>query len=176
MQSLILGGARSGKSRYAELLAQNQVHEVYYIATAQAHDYEMQQRIQHHRDSRPTHWTTIEEPLALANTLQHYAQPARVLLVDCLTLWLTNLLCLEDAQRFQQETDQLLNCLPSLPGRIILVSNEVGLGVVPMGELTRQYVDNAGRLHQQLAAQMDQVIFMVAGLPHTLKGANACNG
>lgn len=136
----------------------------------------MQARIAHHRASRPTHWQTLEEPLALAATLQQQAAPGRLLLVDCLTLWLTNLLCLEDERRLQTETDALLECLPTLPGDVILVSNEVGLGVVPLGALTRRYVDAAGRLHQQLAAQLETVMFMVAGLPHTLKGEISWNG
>ncbi|MDD5393525.1 MAG: bifunctional adenosylcobinamide kinase/adenosylcobinamide-phosphate guanylyltransferase [Thiothrix sp.] len=171
MQSLILGGARSGKSRYAETLAQQSGREVIYIATATAQDAEMQSRIAHHQANRPAHWQTIEEPLALATCLQQHAAPGRLLLVDCLTLWLTNLLCAEDVSRLQQETTQLLQCLPELSGDIIFVSNEVGLGVIPLGELTRRYVDEAGRLHQQLAAQMQRVVFMVAGLPHVLKGS-----
>ncbi len=170
MQALILGGARSGKSHYAERLAQQSGHEVIYIATAQARDAEMQERITHHRTTRPAHWQTLEEPLTLALTLQNHAAPQRLLLVDCLTLWLTNLLCLEDAQRLQAETNALRETLPRLPGHIILVSNEVGFGVVPMGELTRRYVDSAGRLHQQLAAQIETVVLMVAGLPQVLKG------
>lgn len=170
MQALILGGARSGKSRYAETIAQSHGREVVYIATAQAHDAEMQARIAHHQHTRPAHWQTVEEPLSLAATLQHYAQPHRLLLVDCLTLWLTNLLCAEDATLLPRETDALLTCLPTLPCDVVLVSNEVGLGVVPLGELTRHYVDHAGRLHQQLAAQVTTVVFMVAGLPHVLKG------
>ncbi len=170
MQALILGGARSGKSRYAETLAQQSGHEVIYIATAQAQDAEMQERITHHRATRPADWHTVEEPLTLAHTLQQYAAPQRVLLVDCLTLWLTNLLCLEDERRLSTETQALLDTLPQLPGHVILVSNEVGLGVVPLGELTRRYVDSAGRLHQQLAAQLETVVFMVAGLPQVLKG------
>lgn len=170
MQALILGGARSGKSHYAERLAQYSGHEVIYIATAQARDPEMQERITHHRATRPAHWQTVEEPLSLALTLQNHAAPQRLLLVDCLTLWLTNLLCLEDAQHLQTETNALRETLLRLPGHIILVSNEVGLGIVPMGELTRRYVDSAGRLHQQLATQMETVVLMVAGLPQVLKG------
>jgi len=176
LQTLILGGARSGKSRYAENLAKHSEQEVIYMATATAQDAEMQQRIQHHQASRPAHWLTIEAPLALADSLQAYAAPHRLLLVDCLTLWLTNLLSLADETRLQAEQNQLLQQLPSLAGEIILVSNEVGLGVVPLGELTRRYVDEAGRLHQQLAQQVDTAIFMVAGLPHCLKGSLAWNG
>lgn len=170
MQTLILGGARSGKSRFAATLAQQSGRDVIYIATAQAHDAEMQARIAQHRAERPAHWQTLEEPLALAACLTAHARPQRLLLVDCLTLWLTNLLCGDDPQRLYTETDALLTCLPQLDSEIILVSNEVGLGVVPLGALTRRYVDEAGRLHQQLAAQLDTVVLMVAGLPLTLKG------
>ncbi|MFZ1344746.1 bifunctional adenosylcobinamide kinase/adenosylcobinamide-phosphate guanylyltransferase [Thiothrix eikelboomii] len=170
MQTLILGGARSGKSRYAEQLALQSQKSVVYIATAQAQDAEMQARIAHHQASRPVEWLTLEEPLALAATLAAYAQPERLLLVDCLTLWLTNLLCLEDSeQRLNSELRALYALLPQLPGELLLVSNETGLGVVPMGELTRRYVDEAGRMHQHLAAQVQQVIFMLAGLPQVLK-------
>ena len=170
MQTLILGGARSGKSRYAEQLALQSQKSVVYIATAQAQDAEMQTRIQHHQASRPAEWLTIEEPLSLAATLAAQAKPERILLVDCLTLWLTNLLCLEDSeQRLTNELNTLYAVLPQLSGELILVSNETGLGVVPLGELTRRYVDEAGRMHQRLAAQMQQVIFMIAGLPQVLK-------
>jgi adenosylcobinamide kinase/adenosylcobinamide-phosphate guanylyltransferase len=176
MQALILGGARSGKSRYAETIAQQSTREVVYIATATAHDTEMHARIAHHRASRPAHWRTLEEPLALAATLQQHAAVGRLLLVDCLTLWLTNLLCLNDDSRLHAETTALLECLPHLPGDIVLVSNEVGLGIVPLGELTRRYIDSAGQLHQQLAAQLATVVFMVAGLPHPLKGSLTWHG
>lgn len=172
MQTLILGGARSGKSRYAEQLALQSQKTVVYIATAQAQDAEMQTRIAHHQASRPAEWLTIEEPLALATTLAAYAQPNRLLLVDCLTLWLTNLLGLDDnEQRLKTELQALYAVLPQLTGELLLVSNETGLGIVPLGELTRRYVDEAGRMHQQLAAHMQQVIFMVAGLPLVLKTA-----
>lgn len=172
MQTLILGGARSGKSRYAEQLALQSQKTVVYIATAQAQDAEMQTRIAHHQASRSAEWLTIEEPLALATTLAAYAQPERILLVDCLTLWLTNLLGLDDnEQRLKTELQALYAVLPQLTGELLLVSNETGLGIVPLGELTRRYVDEAGRMHQQLAAHMQQVIFMVAGLPLVLKTA-----
>ncbi|QLQ33344.1 MAG: bifunctional adenosylcobinamide kinase/adenosylcobinamide-phosphate guanylyltransferase [Candidatus Thiothrix singaporensis] len=176
MQALILGGARSGKSHHAEQLAQQSGREVVYIATAEAQDGEMQARIAHHRASRPAYWRTVEEPLALAAALQQHAAANRLLLVDCLTLWLTNLLGVDAGQRLHTETQALLTTLPSLPGDVLLVSNETGLGVVPLGELTRRYVDAAGRLHQQLAAQLDAVVFMVAGLPLTLKGTPTWNG
>lgn len=171
MLELILGGARSGKSRLAERLAADSDLAVTYIATSQALDGEMAARIVHHRQRRPAHWTLVEEPLQLARVLREQAGAQRCLLVDCLTLWLTNLLMLEDPARLAEERDAFLECLGELPGRVILVSNETGLGVVPLGELTRRYVDEAGWLHQAVADQAERVTFMVAGLPMTLKGA-----
>ena len=167
---LILGGARSGKSRLAERLANDSGLDVIYIATSQALDGEMNQRVALHRQRRPEHWGLIEEPIELARVLQQSAQPGRCLLVDCLTLWLTNLLMLEDPQRLTQERDALLDCLAALPGEIIFVSNETGMGVVPLGELTRRYVDEAGWLHQALAERCQRVVLTVAGLPMPLKG------
>ncbi len=171
MLELILGGARSGKSRFAECLAAESGLAVAYIATSQALDGEMTERIAHHRERRPAHWTLVEEPLQLARVLREQAAANRCLLVDCLTLWLTNLLMLDDAVRLAEERDALLECLDGLPGRILLVSNEAGLGVVPLGELTRRYVDEAGWLHQAVAQRAQRVTFMVAGLPMALKGA-----
>ncbi len=169
MKQLILGGVRSGKSRLAEQHAIATHLPVVYIATAQAQDIEMQQRIQHHQANRPQHWTVVEEPLALAQALQAHAAEGRCVLVDCLTLWLTNLLCLQNETRLQQEIEALLEILPVLPGEIILVSNETGMGIVPLGELTRRYCDEAGRLHQAVAARCDSVILTIAGLPLHLK-------
>jgi adenosylcobinamide kinase/adenosylcobinamide-phosphate guanylyltransferase len=170
VRTLILGGARSGKSALAERLARDSGNEVVYIATAQAHDAEMAARIAHHRDRRPAHWQSVEEPLALAGALRAYARPDRCVLVDCLTLWLSNLLGDADDQRLGREYEALLEVLPALPGELLFVSNEVGLGVVPMGELTRRFVDEAGRLHQALAARCERVLFVAAGLPLPLKG------
>ncbi|MEN5090022.1 bifunctional adenosylcobinamide kinase/adenosylcobinamide-phosphate guanylyltransferase [Pseudomonas protegens] len=170
MLQLILGGARSGKSRLAEKLATDSALEVIYIATSQPLDGEMNQRIAHHRERRPSHWGLIEEPLELARVLQQAAGTGRCLLVDCLTLWLTNLLMLEDEQRLAIEREALLQCVATLPGEIIFVSNETGMGVVPLGELTRRYVDEAGWLHQALAERCQRVVLTVAGLPLTLKG------
>jgi len=171
MLQLILGGARSGKSRLAEKLAGDSGLEVIYIATSQPLDGEMNQRVALHRQRRPDHWGLIEEPVALARVLKENAWADRCLLVDCLTLWLTNLLMLDDPQRLAQEREALLDCLAELPGEIIFVSNETGLGVVPLGELTRRYVDEAGWLHQALAERCQRVVFTVAGLPMTLKGS-----
>lgn len=170
MQELILGGARSGKSRLAERLADESGLEVTYIATSQALDGEMSERIRAHRDRRPAQWALVEEPLQLARVLSEQASAQRCLLVDCLTLWLTNLLLLDDDARLQHEREALLASLANLPGRLILVSNETGLGVVPMGELTRRYVDEAGLLHQAIAERCQRVVFTVAGLPMVLKG------
>jgi len=171
MLQLILGGARSGKSRLAEKLASESGLEVIYVATSQPLDGEMNQRVALHRQRRPDSWGLVEEPLELTKVLKQNAGSGRCLLVDCLTLWLTNLLMLEDPQRLAQERDALLDCLAELPGEIIFVSNETGLGVVPLGELTRRYVDEAGWLHQALAERCQRVVLTVAGLPMTLKGS-----
>ncbi|WP_397455970.1 bifunctional adenosylcobinamide kinase/adenosylcobinamide-phosphate guanylyltransferase [Pseudomonas versuta] len=170
MLQLILGGARSGKSRLAEKLAAESALAVTYIATSQPLDGEMNERVRHHRERRPGHWALVEEPLELARVLRDSAGAETFLLVDCLTLWLTNLLMLEDPQRLDAERDALLACLAELPGEIVFVSNETGMGVVPLGELTRRYVDEAGWLHQALAERCQRVVLTVAGLPLTLKG------
>ena len=171
MLQLILGGARSGKSRLAEKLASESRLDVIYIATSQPVDAELNQRVALHRQRRPEHWGLIEEPLGLSRVLRENAAPDRCLLVDCLTLWLTNLLLLENPERLTLEREALLDCLALLPGEIIFVSNETGLGVVPLGELTRRYVDEAGLLHQALAERCQRVVLTVAGLPLTLKGS-----
>ncbi|MBS7597317.1 bifunctional adenosylcobinamide kinase/adenosylcobinamide-phosphate guanylyltransferase [Pseudomonas sp. RC2C2] len=170
MLNLILGGARSGKSRLAEQLASQSGLAVTYIATSEPLDGEMNARVQLHRERRPAEWALIEEPLELARVLCATAGAERCLLVDCLTLWLTNLLMLDNPERLAAERSALLDCLAGLPGEIILVSNETGLGVVPMGELTRRYVDEAGWLHQAIAERCQRVVLTVAGLPLTLKG------
>lgn len=171
MRSLILGGARSGKSALAERWAAESGYEVIYIATAERRDGEMHERIDTHRARRPAHWGSVEEPLALAEALRRHAAPGRCVLVDCLTLWLSNLLCLDDDARFERERDALLEAVVDVPGMILLVSNEVGLGIVPMGALSRRFVDEAGRLHQALAARCERVVFTAAGLPLMLKGS-----
>lgn len=170
MKTLILGGVRSGKSRLAERLAVESGLPVTYIATATAGDDEMRARIAAHRARRPATWSVVEEPRALAATLHSHAAQDRCLLVDCLTLWLTNLLTAQDATLFDSERTALLDLLPGLPGQLILVSNETNMGVMPLGELTRRYCDEAGRLHQDLAQICERVILTVAGLPHILKG------
>lgn len=168
---LILGGARSGKSHYAEKLAQDSKREVTYIATAKILDDEIQERVSHHQDNRPAEWQTIEEPIALAKILKDNAHKDRILIVDCLTMWITNLLSHDDQTLLDKEVEALSDCISELPGQIIFVSNEIGMGIIPMGELTRRYVDEAGRLHQQLAQQVNHVVLMVAGLPSIIKGS-----
>lgn len=167
--TLILGGTKSGKSRLAEQWAQASAKPVIYVATAQSHDAEMHERITRHQQQRPSHWQTVEEPLQLAAVITAQAQTENCVLIDCLTLWLTNLLLAEQDQLLQQK-QALLACLTQSQGDIILVSNETNMGIMPLGELTRRYCDEAGLLHQQIAAISDNVVLTVAGLPHLLKG------
>ncbi len=167
MKTLILGGARSGKSAFAQRQALASGLNVLYVATAQAGDAEMTERIARHRAERPTDWGLVEEPLALAAALRTHAAD-RCLLVDCLTLWLSNLLAAGD-DRLTMEVDALLDTLPTLPGHILLVSNEVGQGIVPANPLARRFRDEAGRLHQKIADRCDRAIFIMAGLPLILK-------
>lgn len=169
--TLVLGGARSGKSRYAESLIERGAGSCVYLATAEAGDEEMATRIAAHKDRRGPRWTTVEEPLELATALGRVATREHGVLVDCLTLWLSNLLAAgRDPHR---ETEGLLAVLPVLGGPVVFVSNEVGQGIVPANPLARRFVDEAGRLHQALAAAADRVILMTAGLPLTLKGASS---
>ena len=171
MKHLFLGGARSGKSRLAEQAAMATGLAVSYIATSQAHDDEMRARIAHHAERRPAEWALVEEPIRLADTLREQAAADRCLLVDCLTLWLSNLLCTDDEALFAREREALLDCLSELPGEVIFVSNEVGQGIVPMNALSRRFVDESGWLHQALAERCERVNFVVAGLPQLLKNS-----
>lgn len=167
--TLILGGARSGKSRFAQQLAENSGKpELVYIATAAAYDTEMADRIARHRADRDQRWTTIEEQLALPDIIAHEAAPHRVLLIDCLTLWLSNLML--GAADVIGATTGLLAALGTAEGAIILVSNEVGSGIVPETPLGRAFRDEAGRLNQLVAATADRAALIVAGLPLWLKG------
>ena len=168
MKHLILGGTRSGKSHFAESTAVATGKKLVYIAAAQALDEEMLARITHHQSSRIEQWITVEEPLTLAASLQQYSAENTCILVDCLTLWLTNIL-LAGEENFQREHAALLVTLPQLAGNIIFVSNEVGMGIVATDPLSRRFVDEAGRLHQALAKICDKVTLVVAGLPMTLK-------
>ncbi len=169
MLQLILGGARSGKSRLAEKIALESGLNVVYIATAQPLDEEMQERILHHQESRPREWQVIEEPLYLSEKLQEIDAQNQLILIDCLTLWMSNLL-LQDASELQMsQCQKLLTILPNLKSEIILVSNETGLGVVPMGNISRKFIDESGRLHQQIGQIAQKVVFCVAGFPIILK-------
>lgn len=171
MRELILGGVRSGKSRLAEQHAKGSGLDVVYVATAQVRDAEMRQRVAHHQAHRPAHWKVIEAGHNLAQVLQQHADSRRCVLVDCVTLWLTQLLCDLSEVELRREVDALLSVLPTLPGNIILVSNETNMGIVPLGELSRRYCDEAGWLHQQLGALCERVILTVAGLPLIVKGS-----
>jgi adenosylcobinamide kinase/adenosylcobinamide-phosphate guanylyltransferase len=173
MITLVLGGARSGKSRYAEQLARNSQLPVLYIATATALDDEMSARIAHHQTQRPSEWALCECPLQLAETLARESQKPQCILVDCLTLWLNNQLFHYPQQDFSLLFKQLIDSLQNSQAQIIFVSNEVGLGIIPLGEISRQFVDEAGRLNQALAQRADTVFFIAAGLPLRLKGAAA---
>lgn len=170
---LILGGARSGKSAYAEKLATERGFAVTYIASAQIYDAEFGARIQHHKNRRPTDWALVEEPHYIAATLSRLAAPNQCLIVDCLTLWLAQWICPDcnppKESSWQAEREALLTVLSNLPGTIILVSNEVGMGIVPLGEINRQFQDEQGRLNQAVAAVANKVTFVAAGLPLPLK-------
>lgn len=169
-KTLILGGVRSGKSRLAERLATESNLPVTYIATATGDDDEMRTRITAHQVRRPDHWQVIEEPLQLAPVLMQHANEECCLLIDCLTLWLTNWLMHPEAERFDIERAAFLNALLLVTGKLILVSNETNMGIIPLGELSRRYCDEAGKLHQEVAQRCDQVILTAAGLPLVLKG------
>lgn len=173
MSVLVLGGARSGKSRYAERLAMRADMPVIYLATGQAKDAEMAARIAVHRQQRPAHWQTVEEPIALARTLAQVGQSECCVVVDCLTLWLNNILFDEQGQLqetlFVEQSQALFTVISSLTAEVIFVSNEVGSGIVPLDAMSRRFVDEAGRLHQQLAQCCDRVVLVTAGLAQVLK-------
>lgn len=184
-RTLILGGARSGKSMHAERLALDSGKELIYIATAQAHDAEMAARIGLHRRRREemdaARWTTVEEPLALGDALARWCAPQRLVLVDCLTVWLSNLLFAEARDYpevgridppacFAEQRAAFLQALERAGGDVVLVSNEVGMGIVPQGAVSRWFVDEAGRLHQAVGAVCERVTLVAAGLPLALKG------
>ncbi len=164
--TLVLGGARSGKSRHAEALVQARPAPWLYLATAQAFDDEMRERIRGHRERRPAGWITRDAPLDLAEAIRA-AEPGRAVLVDCLTLWLTNVMLAErDVEAAAAELEAA--CVEA-PGPLVLVGNEVGLGIVPDNALARRFRDAAGLLHQRVAARADRVILTVAGLPMIVK-------
>lgn len=164
---LVLGGARSGKSRYAQARAESLTGDLVYVATAQALDTEMEDRIARHRADRGPRWSTLDVPLDLPATIQAQAAPGRVLLVDCLTLWTSNLMFAE--YDLDAETEALATAVAEAAGPVILVANEVGLGIVPDNALARRFRDAAGRLNQAIAAAAEEVQFVAAGLPLRLK-------
>tara|TARA_B100000029_G_C17397007_1_gene895584 strand:+ start:433 stop:951 length:519 start_codon:yes stop_codon:yes gene_type:complete len=171
MITLILGGARSGKSRFAEKLATETNLCVVYVATATPSDNEMSLRINNHRKKRSKTWTTVEEPLAIARVIKNHCHN-KCIIVDCLTLWITNLLLEPNDDRLSKEKKELMYCLNKTKSDILLVSNETNSGVIPIDPLSRRFCDEIGFLHQEIADIADNVILMVAGLPHTLKGVN----
>jgi adenosylcobinamide kinase/adenosylcobinamide-phosphate guanylyltransferase len=166
--TLVLGGARSGKSGFSERLATESGLERHYIATGRAYDDEMRERIARHRTDRGDGWTTHEVPLDLVERLAVIDAPDRVMLVDCLTLWITNLMMGE--RDIDAAGAALVRQFENLSANLILVSNEVGLGIVPDNRMAREFRDHAGRLHQRIAAVADEVFFIAAGLPLKMKG------
>jgi adenosylcobinamide kinase/adenosylcobinamide-phosphate guanylyltransferase len=181
MIELIFGGARSGKSGYA--LAQAETHlkdqtskgqvskgQLSFIATAEAQDAEMQSRIERHQQERDSSWHLIEAPRDLSKLINQFSA-GDVVLVDCLTLWLTNWLCSKTPELWLDEKKAFIDGLQQSPAHWLLVSNEVGMGVTPMGELSRQFIDECGWLHQDLAKIADRVTLVMFGLPQTLKSS-----
>ena len=178
--TLVLGGVRAGKSNYAQRLASNG-KRVLFVATAEAGDQEMAARIQAHRESRPVDWDTLEEPIDLVNALAPLLHRYDTVLLDCMTLWVSNLLLWNQGPKpgrvdILSETKRLLNLYQESDATLIVVSNEVGLGVVPATELGRTYADELGRVNQIVAAAADEVYFMAAGLPLRVKAGNGGAG
>lgn len=166
--TLILGGARSGKSLFAEKRVEESGLAPLYVATGRTLDPEMETRVHTHRARRGGEWTTVEEPVELTATLVRHAAKDRAILVDCLTLWITNLML--EKRDVRAETEALIGSLTGLPGTVVFVSNEVGLGIVPDNAMAREFRDHAGYLHQKIAEQADSAFFIAAGLPLKLKG------
>ncbi|TKC83030.1 bifunctional adenosylcobinamide kinase/adenosylcobinamide-phosphate guanylyltransferase [Trinickia terrae] len=176
--TFVLGGARSGKSAYAERLAASSARPVTYVATAHIADGEFARRVEHHRARRPEHWQLIEAGDDLADALRRADGGDRCVLIDCLTLWLAGLLCPPDGAALSSDAcearlSEFEAALADARGKIIVVSNEIGLGVVPLGAETRHYVDELGRLNQRVAAIATQVTLMAAGLPLVVKPASS---
>ncbi len=169
MKQLIIGGCRSGKSSYAEKCAIATGKKCIYIATAEALDSEMQARVQKHQEDRSDAWELCESPLQLAAAIRQYDNPEYCILLDCLTLWLSNCLLSDEVGLWSRERSDFFEALKSNRSHLLMVGNEVGSGLVPMGKINRVFVDENGRLHQDLAEICDEVNYIVAGLSHTLK-------
>ena len=170
--TLVTGGARSGKSRYALTLAGRHERRAF-IATALVTDDEMRERIRKHREERGPAFTTIEEPLDLASALGRLPDGCGIAIVDCITVWLGNLMHVRGADGLFPEVKAFVEALRRPPCDIVVVTNEVGMGVVPPTELGREFRDRAGRLNQEIAALADEVVFMVSGIPLVIKGGGA---
>lgn len=171
---LITGGARSGKSKYAEQRTAALGLRRLYVATAEAKDDEMMQRVAAHQNRRGSAWTTVEEPVQLGETLLAWRGRIDCSLVDCLTLWFSNLLLRGGQSRVEENVERLLRVLPQLDFPVIFVTNEVGAGIVPDNSLARQFRDIAGGANQRIAAVANEVIFMVAGMPMVAKKQTEC--
>jgi adenosylcobinamide kinase / adenosylcobinamide-phosphate guanylyltransferase len=171
--TFIVGGARSGKSAHAERIARESGLPVTYIATARIADDEFAARVAHHRARRPAHWAEVLAPLDLAGALDSATAPGQCVLIDCLTLWLANLLCPPGSEAplpdWPARLDAFAAACERAHGTVLIVSNEIGMGVVPLGAATRLYVDELGRLNQRIAALADRATLVAAGLPLTLK-------
>lgn len=167
---LVLGGARSGKSSYAQRLAETRWKHPLYLAPAETLDEEMAARVKKHREQRGPHWGCAEEPLDVARVIRETSPRRDGVMLDCATLWLTNVLLKEGEPAVQSRKKDLLAALAESPTDVIIVSNEVGMGIVPEHPLGREFRDLQGRLNQELASIADTVLFIIAGLPLSLKG------
>lgn len=170
MKTLLTGGARSGKSAYALMLAEKAPGGKIFIATAEARDAEMRARIEKHKTERGPGWITVEEPLALAETVNVHGGAENCIVVDCLTLWTSNMLEQFDDAMFAQKADELAAAVAGVAAEVIVVTNEVGLGIVPADPISRAYRDRLGLVNARLAAVCGRVLLMVAGLPLMIKG------
>ncbi len=169
---LILGGARSGKSRFAQAIAEAHAGDIQLIVTAEILDEEMRERVARHQAERPAHWHVTEAPVDLPEAIARLAQPGACVLVDCLTLWLSNILCTQP-DTLERRVQQLCAAIQAAQGQLLLVSNEVGWSIVPENKLARLFRDEQGRLNQRIAALCDEVTLVAAGLPLRLKGSCA---
>ncbi|WP_018604460.1 bifunctional adenosylcobinamide kinase/adenosylcobinamide-phosphate guanylyltransferase [Uliginosibacterium gangwonense] len=167
---LVIGGARSGKSRFAQAMAEAHAGDIELIVTAEIWDAEMAERIAKHRAERPAHWHVTEAPLALPEAISNLCQSGSFVLVDCLTLWLSNILCTQP-DRLPDQLERLYTAIEAAQGTLVMVSNEVGWSIVPENKLARLFRDEQGRLNQGIATRCEQVTLVAAGLPLQLKGA-----